>query len=552
MKKRGFTMIELLAVIVVLAVISLIVVPVIINIINDSKAAADKRSVEHYLKMSQLSITTQNLKTPITDGACSVQENANLDCDGIIIEVAMKGSKPESGVVTIDKGKITSVVNLKLNNKFYNLGENGELLVSNKPVTNVCSYDEELKVGTEVICGTESFYVINNDDKDTVTLLAKYNLNVGWFYKDGISKKLEPDNPLQSSQATGIYTQDSIQGAMEFSDSLSREVVPPTEPACEYHDSCEYIIDMECEYGYSSYCMYPEEPIEPICSSDEYNDVDEYEDGDEYEDDYDSCQQEWEDYENEVASYNEKIEEYDTCISDYEQHCSDANEEYSNCTYCQQKWEEYEEQLKQFNNSDSMEFYGYWWNINKGDYKSKYKDGTQYPYVYDENSYLYEFVNKYGNHLNNIGLKIEEIRIPNGSEINKLPNVMIDARKTYIWDYIENSVDLNDAKSMTDEQIENYSNDFIKSYFDKFNYSKLDRAKVLMFALRLSSEEQNLLMSRLTIKTLTSYWLGNAIGSNKVAFINKNGEMDGGYISNWDFGTLSGIRPVIVVKRSEL
>ena len=41
--KKGFTLIELLAVITILAIISLVAVPIVINIIEDSKETHDKR-----------------------------------------------------------------------------------------------------------------------------------------------------------------------------------------------------------------------------------------------------------------------------------------------------------------------------------------------------------------------------------------------------------------------------------------------------------------------------------------------------------------------------
>ena len=46
--KRGFTLIELLSVIVILAIIALIAVPIVINIISDSKTESKKRSVQLY------------------------------------------------------------------------------------------------------------------------------------------------------------------------------------------------------------------------------------------------------------------------------------------------------------------------------------------------------------------------------------------------------------------------------------------------------------------------------------------------------------------------
>ena len=49
MKKKGFTLIELLAVIVILAIIALIITPIVSDIIESSKKAAAKRSVEGYI-----------------------------------------------------------------------------------------------------------------------------------------------------------------------------------------------------------------------------------------------------------------------------------------------------------------------------------------------------------------------------------------------------------------------------------------------------------------------------------------------------------------------
>ncbi|MDO4963092.1 MAG: prepilin-type N-terminal cleavage/methylation domain-containing protein, partial [bacterium] len=61
MRKNGFTLIELLAVIVILAIIALIAVPIIIDIIEDSKKEALKRSAENYLKAVELAIAKENL-----------------------------------------------------------------------------------------------------------------------------------------------------------------------------------------------------------------------------------------------------------------------------------------------------------------------------------------------------------------------------------------------------------------------------------------------------------------------------------------------------------
>ena len=77
--KKGFTLIELLAIIVILAIIAVITVPIILNIIENSKIGAAKNSaygyrdaVEKYY-VSEL-FDNKNLKL---DGFYSIKDDAN-------------------------------------------------------------------------------------------------------------------------------------------------------------------------------------------------------------------------------------------------------------------------------------------------------------------------------------------------------------------------------------------------------------------------------------------------------------------------------------------
>ena len=47
-KKKAFTLIELIAVLVILAILALIVTPLVMNIIKKAKISADKRSIDAY------------------------------------------------------------------------------------------------------------------------------------------------------------------------------------------------------------------------------------------------------------------------------------------------------------------------------------------------------------------------------------------------------------------------------------------------------------------------------------------------------------------------
>ena len=56
MKKKGFTLIELIAVLVILAILALIVTPLVMNIIRKARIAADKRSIDAYGRSVELAI----------------------------------------------------------------------------------------------------------------------------------------------------------------------------------------------------------------------------------------------------------------------------------------------------------------------------------------------------------------------------------------------------------------------------------------------------------------------------------------------------------------
>ena len=111
--RRGFTLIELLAVIVILAIISSIAIPIVINIINDSKKESLQRSIELYIDHAQKAITKYQMTHPdFNPKECTI-EDKKLTCDGTEIQVEMKGQTPESGTITIVDNKLYYDVTLE-------------------------------------------------------------------------------------------------------------------------------------------------------------------------------------------------------------------------------------------------------------------------------------------------------------------------------------------------------------------------------------------------------------------------------------------------------
>ena len=55
-KEKGFTLLELIALLVIMSILALIVTPLVMNIIRKARIAADKRSVDAYGRSIELAI----------------------------------------------------------------------------------------------------------------------------------------------------------------------------------------------------------------------------------------------------------------------------------------------------------------------------------------------------------------------------------------------------------------------------------------------------------------------------------------------------------------
>lgn len=108
--KKGFTVMELLAVIVVIAVLTLIAVPQLMNAINTSKDSSKIEAAKNYVKALEDQVVAEQFdKAPLKNG-CYIVDNGVIERKGnyadpedakIIPET--KGTLPEEGwVITKD------------------------------------------------------------------------------------------------------------------------------------------------------------------------------------------------------------------------------------------------------------------------------------------------------------------------------------------------------------------------------------------------------------------------------------------------------------------
>lgn len=119
MKKDGFTLVELLAVVVILAVVALIAIPIILNVINDAKKSSIKQSAIGYVDAVEKTILEKKTNTDVDyDGKYTIKkdqitkesETASLlpILDLIQLNVNVKGELPTKGNLEIEKSNVIS------------------------------------------------------------------------------------------------------------------------------------------------------------------------------------------------------------------------------------------------------------------------------------------------------------------------------------------------------------------------------------------------------------------------------------------------------------
>ena len=132
MKNKGFTLMELLAVLIILAIIALIAVPIVINIIQDTKEESELRSAELYIDAVDKSILAYNMSNKFKEGTCIVQSTGNLDCDGTIIAVDVKNTKATAGTIVVENRRVKTVTGLAIGENTYSTDTNGKLIVQSE------------------------------------------------------------------------------------------------------------------------------------------------------------------------------------------------------------------------------------------------------------------------------------------------------------------------------------------------------------------------------------------------------------------------------------
>lgn len=123
--KKGFTLIELIAVLVILAILALIVTPIVMRIINDARRSANERSIDAFGRTIEYTMALYALNNKgVFPEKCTTEEcyTEILDANGNVIgrnseKVEYTGSKVTGCTIQIPDDGCIKISNCKVNGK---------------------------------------------------------------------------------------------------------------------------------------------------------------------------------------------------------------------------------------------------------------------------------------------------------------------------------------------------------------------------------------------------------------------------------------------------
>ena len=198
---KGFTLIELIAVLVILAVIALIVTPLVLNVVRKAKDSANKRSIDAYGKSIDLAVAAYLMDTG--DFPTSVDE-LTIEYSGKEVVCGIAKLNEDSSVYLSEctvGGK--EVKDSSTEDGWYHYGKLDKVVY------------QTYSIGDEVTYNGMNFYVIENSDEnsDSVTMLKAEPLTVDEVNTYGVGHV----NRYTSSSVGTAYNNNGYGGMAYYS-----------------------------------------------------------------------------------------------------------------------------------------------------------------------------------------------------------------------------------------------------------------------------------------------------------------------------------------------
>ena len=187
-KKSAFTLIELIAVLVIMAIIALIVTPLVMNIIRKARVAADKRSIDAYGRSIEYAIAGYLL------------DNGKFPTDVSELTIEYSGNKVECSTTQLNSDSSVYLTGCTVGGRTVDYAYGSD---KTPPAPTYTAYT----VGNQVTYNNVNYYVIENSDttQSTVKLLKAEPLTAQEISDYKPSEAQASGNGMQYHSSSNAY-----------------------------------------------------------------------------------------------------------------------------------------------------------------------------------------------------------------------------------------------------------------------------------------------------------------------------------------------------------
>ena len=227
MDKKGFTLMELLAVIVILAIIAFVAVPIFYNLIDNSQKDADKRSVELYSKSIENAIVDFRMKKnrypkdfeELVESDLIKYDGFRVECDEVFInkdgsfylkKCKVEGREVESGFGTKKMFSDGDIV-------YFDVQSGKSCDEGNYDITNSYTGYNGIDKTQNTQTSCLKFYAFGDSGEDTINLILDHNTVANVNYVDKAPSAYYPSNINGPTKALNLVkeTTSSWNGTVE-------------------------------------------------------------------------------------------------------------------------------------------------------------------------------------------------------------------------------------------------------------------------------------------------------------------------------------------------